>query len=908
MDEQLNQLRAERDIFIFQRNWEKALVVLDEMIAIDETASRYVRRAMLFIKQKKYDIAIKNIQQSLKLEPKHAKANHLLALLQKKIPKTSLSDTKTVIENPHLDTWKTLKIDIDNINCMRTYKGQYFEEEDITTYDINQDKTLIVSNDLVDQNKETLLDEIQEQTFIIDTQISNSIEKISNEYQIKNLINQGGMGLIFTGIQESLHRKIAIKKLNCKQDLSQNFVYKKRFLSEAITTAYLDHPNIVPIYDIKEVENREIILAMKLVRGTSWKKILDGKDDPTYCLEKHLAILLDVCKAISFAHSKGITHNDLKPDNIMVGEFEEILVMDWGIATSVDEQHNKYIVDKSTINFPMGTPHYMPPELANGFGKDICFGTDTYLLGSILYEILMGKPPHTGENSWAIIQSACSGKVPKFNDDIPQELQNICTKALQKEIEKRYETVEEFKSAIQEFLQHRESIIIANDALKIFKHCQQLSQEKTDNFSLYNKYAESVFGFKQALRLWEKNSLAFAKLTEVCVSYAHAALLNKDIGLARSLIVDLDRSSDAVKELEKEIQNIVQAKFSQEKMIKKLRAAVVISITIVIFGLTLGIWKINLSAERTRDVLKELALENANAKKGLTAAMNAIQYANSKVEGLHKDKNFTEPARIVSYHLTSITRQSKSEIYYTNLIKEGVELESSYTKRGQQYFHQGNFVAALNDFNQAISIAPKYIDAYIWRGINYHQGLNDANKAIDSFNKVIVFDPKSSLAYSQRGIVYRSTKDYDKALQDFNKAISLDSESKANDYVVDTSVLDDKGRQYMSRGILYDLTKQKDKALRDFEKGISLSPKNLQIINYYVSYSYRIESSKDIKKSFLEELEKFSSLYLDTLALYYAWKGEKEKAFRYSQNLPRIRKKVELLLSGKTPSEVEKID
>jgi len=185
-------------------------------------------------------------------------------------------------------------------------------------------------------------------------------------YQIQKLINKGGMGLIYKGVQNSLQREIAIKTLF--KDLTPKEKEKKteKFLAEAMVTAFLDHPNIVPVHDLGQNEEGEIMLAMKLVGGASWKELLHDKQDKKYDLEGHLGILINVCNAIAFAHSKGIVHADLKPDNIMVEEFGEVLVMDWGIAVDIKPQEGRKVIalSKSMVKSPMGTPNYMPSELA----------------------------------------------------------------------------------------------------------------------------------------------------------------------------------------------------------------------------------------------------------------------------------------------------------------------------------------------------------------------------------------------------------------------------------------------------------------------------------------------------------------------------------------------------------------
>ncbi|BBM83955.1 serine/threonine protein kinase [Candidatus Uabimicrobium amorphum] len=316
----------------------------------------------------------------------------------------------------------------------------------------------------------TFFDEPITQTNI-DKEDSSTIEYKPERYEIITEIAHGGMGVVFQGKQHSLQREVAIKKLlsTTKKDMVG------KFIAESLVTAFLDHPNIVPVYDLVQNTNGELFLSMKMVRGVSWKRILypqtpeESKIAEQYTLEKHLQILLDVCNAVSFAHSKEIVHNDIKPSNIMVGEFGEVLVMDWGIAVHItaEREDDSKIFHKSMICTPMGTPCYIPRELAEGKGEQIGPWTDVYLLGSTLYEILMKKPPHQGSPLEAIMSSVL-GKELTFTLNTPDGLQNIVKKAMQLHPQDRYQSVQEFKTDIEVFLRHRESLELTEKARDIY--------------------------------------------------------------------------------------------------------------------------------------------------------------------------------------------------------------------------------------------------------------------------------------------------------------------------------------------------------------------------------------------------------------------------------------------------------
>ncbi|BBM86222.1 serine/threonine protein kinase [Candidatus Uabimicrobium amorphum] len=296
------------------------------------------------------------------------------------------------------------------------------------------------------------------------------------DYRNYKEIDRGGMGIIYRVEQKKLKREIAVKKMLPGVD-------KKKFLAESLVTAYLEHPNIIPIHEIDENRHGEFLLGMKLVKGISWKDLLYPKTEEQkakaqqYDLQKHLEILLNVCNAISYAHSKGIIHCDLKPENIMVGDFGEVFVMDWGIAVDINNNTNeKRTFHKRDISTPMGTPCYMPPELAEGRGKDISYTTDVYLLGGILYEILYRRPPHTGKSLWQVLLAAQKGTPDVLQKKNLNQIQKVCRKSLSKNTMDRHQSINKFKEEIENYLEYRQSVALANKATGLYNEATRQMQ------------------------------------------------------------------------------------------------------------------------------------------------------------------------------------------------------------------------------------------------------------------------------------------------------------------------------------------------------------------------------------------------------------------------------------------------
>ena len=266
-------------------------------------------------------------------------------------------------------------------------------------------------------------------------------------YQVLGELGRGGMGLVYRARQKELGREVALKQV-----ISERPELHQKFLLEARLTGQLEHPNIVPVYDLLRGVEGEVALAMKLVHGREWSAILrPAAGEAPRDLDFHLGVLLSVSNAVGFAHSRGVTHNDLKPANVMVGEFGEVLLMDWGIAYDVRELPEPPLAapHRSTMDGASGTPVYMAPELAMGDGSRLGPWTDVYLLGAILFEIVTGAPPHTGEDVGQVIRAAVLSEPKPFPPGAPRGLEAICHKAMARDPDHRYPDVKSLQATLE---------------------------------------------------------------------------------------------------------------------------------------------------------------------------------------------------------------------------------------------------------------------------------------------------------------------------------------------------------------------------------------------------------------------------------------------------------------------------
>ncbi len=251
----------------------------------------------------------------------------------------------------------------------------------------------------------------------------------STRYRIDGEIARGGMGAVLRGRDPDLGRDVAIKVL--REDLSDNFDMVRRFVEEAQIGGQLQHPGIVPIYELGAFADRRPFFSMKLVKGHTLAALLDARKDPASDLPRFLAIFESITQTVAYAHARGVIHRDLKPSNVMVGSFGEVQVMDWGLAkvlprggvvddVSAGKAPKEETViatarsgsndsDMSRAGSVLGTPSYMAPEQARGEVGRVDERADVFSLGSILCEILTGGPAFTGRSSGEIQRRAALG-------------------------------------------------------------------------------------------------------------------------------------------------------------------------------------------------------------------------------------------------------------------------------------------------------------------------------------------------------------------------------------------------------------------------------------------------------------------------------------------------------------------
>jgi tRNA A-37 threonylcarbamoyl transferase component Bud32 len=346
-------------------------------------------------------------------------------------------------------------------------------------------------------------------------------------FETVETIGRGGMGVVVRARQPALERDVALKRLNRPTE-----ALSAAFVSEAQIMGRLEHANIPPVHTLVRDPSGDTVLAMKLVRGASWTDLIQRGHLP---LADHLRVLAGVTNAVAFAHSRGVIHRDIKPDNVMVGDYGQVYLMDWGIAAAIDLQVSaaSAILHVSDMPGPLGTPRYMPPELARGRAEEQDARTDVYLLGACLHEVLTGRPLHPGETMAEIRASALLSEPPPFDSDVPRELAELCRGATARQPAERLPTALAFGAALQAYLEHREALALVASAAALVA---QLGRTPDASDRIYH---EASFAYRRALEIWpgaDEARIGLAALHELMLERAVGA---EDLPLARRVVAEL---------------------------------------------------------------------------------------------------------------------------------------------------------------------------------------------------------------------------------------------------------------------------------------------------------------------------------------------------------------------------------
>jgi eukaryotic-like serine/threonine-protein kinase len=371
----------------------------------------------------------------------------------------------------------------------------------------------------------------------------------TREIQLLRVLGSGGMGEVHLARQNSIGREVAVKRV---REIPQREAAEAALIHEAKLTGALEHPNVVPVHALGRDDQGTPFFMMKRVEGVSLHELIHQPEHPAWVelvgrwgdrTSVLVEILTHISNALSFAHARNILHRDVKPENVMVGSFGEVYLVDWGIATNrSDERRSGGLI---------GTPCYLAPEMLAGPEDPDHQGglderTDVYLLGATLHESLVGAPRHAGKTLAKVLDSALRSDPFEYPPDVPQELAELANAATARDKGSRPQSAAEFRRRLAEFKLHRSSRALS-DAAETSLHFEHSTASRRGDAlddpdtqrQRYRAMSEARFGFRQALREWPENEAALLGLRRVLARMIELEIAAESTSGAHALFEEL---------------------------------------------------------------------------------------------------------------------------------------------------------------------------------------------------------------------------------------------------------------------------------------------------------------------------------------------------------------------------------
>ncbi|MDF1663350.1 MAG: protein kinase [Planctomycetota bacterium] len=640
-------------------------------------------------------------------------------------------------------------------------------------------------------------------------------------------IARGGMGAIYKGTDSDLDRTIAVK-------VALDESKPEQFFEEARVTALLEHSNIVPIHDAGHLSDGRSFFSMKLVQGQTLKELLDKRKEslietPLQSLNRLLDIFLKICDGMAYAHSRRVVHRDLKPENIMVGDYGEVLVMDWGIAQVKGQfmgEGTPILASQWTTTMNdgeiSGTPCYMAPEQAAGEKNAIGPRTDVYGLGAILYEILTGLPPIDAVESDTLIRVLRKvmdndilppeRRTPK--QFIPRELSAVTMKALNSEAADRYRSVEDLQGDIRLYLAGHSVSAISDSYFQLMSKLIRRNKALLMTFLVLIGClgAAALFGALRVVNEKDQALLAKEKASDELKSLQERERETKN-------------ALKALADTEAKRRRSQQERVEFQEVSRKLNDLTVKSL---IPGpdrdALLGEYDQLLGSARRVKTKRIIQVEKAKTLirfQRLLAARKMFQLL--KVESPGAESTWDLQLKLKLAELTNVSKSFLKFLdrYAKKFPKSAVALYLNAYRSDDR----GLQLLALNKAIQKDSRLPI---AYVYRAGIYLQERRETEKAVDDCNRAILVSPSFFYAYIHRGRAFRRLKRFDEAFEEFEHAL----------------IIADISRVRREIGSLYMETKLPRQAMPYLIKAVSLNEKDLLAYQLLIRCAFLCEDSQ----------------------------------------------------------------
>lgn len=361
------------------------------------------------------------------------------------------------------------------------------------------------------------------------------------ELELASLLGQGGMGAVWVAFQRSLEREVAVKVPRT----GGNPLTTNALLKEARVAGNLEHPHIVPIHVLGVDPDGGPVLVMKRIEGQTLATLIEQEDHPAWpiLVERHgdrdgaiLEVLMRVADALQFAHSKGIVHRDVKPENVMVGLFGEVYLLDWGIAHRIGQPTTEIV----------GTPGFLAPEMLDPEVGQVDARTDVYLLGATLHAALTNTPRHLGSTLAEVFDAVLHSRPVEYESTVQPELAALCNSATQRDPMLRPASASVMHDTMATILRHQALAKLTADIEQRVGPTLALPPDP----SRWRNLVEARFALLPLLREWTQNSAALELQIQVLNSLVRTEILRERPDDAAAALQELAELTDVDSELE----------------------------------------------------------------------------------------------------------------------------------------------------------------------------------------------------------------------------------------------------------------------------------------------------------------------------------------------------------------------
>ncbi|MEE2756030.1 MAG: serine/threonine-protein kinase [Myxococcota bacterium] len=386
-------------------------------------------------------------------------------------------------------------------------------------------------------------------------------KKDKTELVERELLGEGGMAVVYLADQTIPPRQVAVKRLR------ENTVERAQNLfSEALLTGALEHPNIIPVHSIRvdPIKGPEVVL--KRVEGISLSEAYSEDGASEAGLRRLLPKLLQVCNALEYAHARNIYHRDIKAENIMLGQYGEVYLLDWGIAIDKNAERG---VNRGTV----GTPHYIAPEMLSGEPDKVDARTDVYLLGATLHFLLTGEPRHNAPTTLSAAVMASQSKPAAYPGSVFPELGLLANRACALDPDDRPQTVSEFRHAVEDCLTHWDAMRTVQLAQPDFEFVMEAGATGSELADSVRHFDAAVLRFQVALSSWPDCKEAASRLTQVRLAMTRLYLDSNDSKAAKLLLNQVSAHTVADKRAVDALRRAVEQASQKESRVYEHAAA-----------------------------------------------------------------------------------------------------------------------------------------------------------------------------------------------------------------------------------------------------------------------------------------------------------------------------------------------